>query len=321
MGMIDISEKEVTLRKAQASGRILLPVDAYESARNKNNPKGDVLIYAEVAGINGAKACSALLPLCHPLPLEEIQISFKFDDDKNAIEAICQVSTHSKTGVEMEALTGVQAALLCIYDMSKVINPEIKIGETALNWKLGGKKGLWVHPSYKGEIPKQKPSYTPDLSGKMAAVITLSDRASSGDYEDTSGPAIVEIIESMNGHCNPPIVIPDDPQKLKEAIGSIIEGKKPNLIVTTGGTGVSPRDITPETLRGLFDREVPGIGELLRSHGSRYTELSWASRSVGGMIGKTLIIALPGRENAVREGFEALSVLLPHLLKVAEERS
>lgn len=140
MGIIDISNKTSTYRQAEAIGNIKLSLKAFQAIVNKKNPKGDVLIIAEVAGINGVKNCSNLLPLCHPIPIEQIQFSFELDKQNSNIKITCNVATNSKTGVEMEALAGVQAALLCIYDMSKIIDPVITIGAVRLNWKLGGKE-------------------------------------------------------------------------------------------------------------------------------------------------------------------------------------
>jgi len=317
MGMIDISNKKATFRQAEAIGNIELSSKAFNSIIQKTNPKGEVLVFAEIAGINGVKNCSSLLPLCHPIPIENIQISYEMEKRNSKIKVTCSVSTNSKTGVEMEALAGVQAALLCIYDMSKIIDPVITIGTVRLNRKLGGKKGEWKHPEYKKTVDKKSNSIANNFLGFKVAVITLSDRASKGIYKDRSGPALVKLIRDMKGTCNDPIVIPDDSELLKDNIYKLIKNENPDLIITTGGTGISPRDITPETLLNIFDREIRGIGELLRTHGSQYTPLSWASRAVGGLVGKTIIVALPGSEAAVREGFESLQTLLPHLLKIA----
>lgn len=318
MGMIDISKKKATFRHAEATGSIKLSAKAFNSIVKKDNPKGDVLIIAEVAGINGVKNCSNLLPLCHPIPIEHIQFSFELDKQNSNIKITCNVATNSKTGVEMEALSGVQAALLCIYDMCKIIDPVITIGAVRLNWKLGGKKGEWRHPDFIKTDNENHSINTNSFSGYNVAVITLSDRAAKGVYKDRSGPALANLIRGMKGTCNDPIIIPDDAELLKETIYELLSNEHPDLIFTTGGTGISPRDITPETLQGIFDREIRGIGELLRTHGSQYTPLSWASRAVGGLIGKTIIIALPGSEAAVREGFESLETLLPHLLRIAK---
>ena len=144
--MVDVSNKEVTHRKALAVGEIILNAEIIEMIKNKKMPKGDPLSIAEVSGINGVKKTSELIPLCHPLPLEHISLHTEINEKKNSIVVYCLVSTNSKTGVEMEALSGVTSALLAIYDLSKIVEPNLKISNTKLLVKSGGKKGLWINP-------------------------------------------------------------------------------------------------------------------------------------------------------------------------------
>ena len=150
--MVDVSNKEVTHRKALAVGEIILSSEVIEMIKNKKMPKGDPLAIAEVSGINGVKKTSELIPLCHPLPLDHISIHTEIDEPKNSIIVYCLVSANSKTGVEMEALSGVNSALLAIYDLSKIVEPNLKITNTKLLVKSGGKKGLWINPE---GIPKK----------------------------------------------------------------------------------------------------------------------------------------------------------------------
>ena len=144
--MVDVSNKEVTHRKALAAGEIILNSNVIEMIKEKKMPKGDPLAIAEVSGINGAKKTSELIPLCHPLSLDHISIHTEIDEKKNSIIVYCLVSANSKTGVEMEALSGVNTALLAIYDLSKIVEPNLKITNTKLLVKSGGKKGLWINP-------------------------------------------------------------------------------------------------------------------------------------------------------------------------------
>ena len=144
--MIDVSSKEATHRKALAVGEIVLGQQVIEMIKSKKMPKGDPLTIAEVSGINGVKKTSELIPLCHPLPLDHISLHTEINEKKYSIIVYCLVSANSKTGVEMEALSGVSAALLSIYDLSKIIEPNLKITNTKLLVKSGGKKGLWVNP-------------------------------------------------------------------------------------------------------------------------------------------------------------------------------
>ena len=144
--MVDVSSKEVTHRKALAVGEIILSSEVIKKIKNNKMPKGDRLAIAEVSGINGVKKTSELIPLCHPLALDHISIHTEIDEAKNSITVYCLVSANSKTGVEMEALSGVNSALLAIYDLSKIVEPNLKITNTKLLVKSGGKKGLWINP-------------------------------------------------------------------------------------------------------------------------------------------------------------------------------
>ena len=144
--MVDVSSKEITHRKALAAGEIILGQKVIELIKKKKMPKGDPLSIAEVSGINGVKKTSELIPLCHPLPLDHISLHTEVNEKKYSIVVYCLVSANSKTGVEMEALSGVSSALLAIYDLSKIVEPNLKITDTKLLVKSGGKKGLWVNP-------------------------------------------------------------------------------------------------------------------------------------------------------------------------------
>ena len=145
--MVDVSNKEITHRKALAAGEIILNSKIIDMIKNRKMPKGDPLAIAEVSGINGVKKTSELIPLCHPLSLDHISIHSEIDESKNLITIYCLVSANSKTGVEMEALSGVNSALLAIYDLSKIVEPNLKITNTRLLVKSGGKKGLWINPN------------------------------------------------------------------------------------------------------------------------------------------------------------------------------
>ena len=144
--MVDVSSKKITHRKALATGEIILGQQIIEMIKTKKMPKGDPLSIAEVSGINGVKKTSELIPLCHPLPLDHISLHTEINEKKNSIIVYCLVSANSKTGVEMEALSGVNSALLAIYDLSKIVEPNLKINNIKLLVKSGGKKGLWINP-------------------------------------------------------------------------------------------------------------------------------------------------------------------------------
>ena len=144
--MVDVSSKESTHRKALATGEIILGSQVIEMIKTKKMPKGDPMVVAEISGINGVKKTSELIPLCHPLSLDHISLHCEINEKKHSIIVYCLVSANSKTGVEMEALSGVNSALLAIYDLSKIVEPNLKITNIKLLVKSGGKKGLWTNP-------------------------------------------------------------------------------------------------------------------------------------------------------------------------------
>jgi cyclic pyranopterin phosphate synthase len=144
--MIDVGEKVPTRRRALAHGRIEMSRAAFEALRLAKNPKGDVLAQAEVAGMMAAKRTSEVIPLCHPLALDQVRVRFELLPDRCSVVASCEASATARTGVEMEALHGVTAALLAIYDLSKAVDPVLTISDVHLGRKDGGKSGHWVHP-------------------------------------------------------------------------------------------------------------------------------------------------------------------------------
>ncbi len=143
--MVDVSEKEVTKREAMAQGVISLSREAFEAVLGKKIKKGDVLCVAQVAGIMGTKKTSDLIPMCHLLNLTNAKLEFELLHDTCQIKATCRVKTEGKTGVEMEALTGVCVSLLTVYDMCKAIDKEMRISDIHLVKKTGGKSGDFIH--------------------------------------------------------------------------------------------------------------------------------------------------------------------------------
>jgi cyclic pyranopterin phosphate synthase len=321
--MIDVGNKEATARTAFARGTIQLSARAYRAIENGTNPKGDVLALAELTAILGAKNASSLLPLCHPLPIEKVRVHFEKDSTRHTITIFTEVSTTAKTGVEMEALAAVNAGLLGIYDLSKAVDPILELSDIRLDRKIGGKSGDWKHPKFI-EAPGADSAHDLTEEGSLAkvnaSVLTLSDRCFKGEAKDTSGPVIEKFLSERGAVVTGRKIVPDEEHAIREAVlakaGTGNKNSPAHLLVLTGGTGVSERDITPETLKPLWTKEIPGIGELLRSSGAEHTAMSYLSRSGGGFIGNCLVICLPGSENAVREGLRALLPILPHLLHV-----
>ncbi len=318
--MIDVGNKPIKHRTAVAAGEIVVGQEAFALIRDRALPKGDVLALAEIAGIQGAKRAYEMIPLCHPMGLDMVRIITELLPDQHAVRVYCVASVHAKTGIEMEVLAGVNAALLTVWDLSKMIEANLRMQNIRLLAKKGGKSGLWLSPEGAPDWVTElmNPPARKLLSGRKAAVLTLSDRAAKGEYEDASGAALKLILEESGCTICDYRVIPDDKDGIAATVQEMIKNHAPHVLITTGGTGVSARDYTPEALLPLFDKEIPGVGELLRSDGAQYTPLSWSSRAVSGITGKTLVITLPGNPAAVKEGLSALlPKLIPHLVRIA----
>ena len=144
--MIDVTYKKETFRRALASGKIYVGKEVFDLIINKKMPKGDPVALAEVAAVLGVKKTSELIPLCHPLPIDHTATKIVMNESDNSLEVFCVVSAVAKTGVEMEAIMGVNSALITIYDLSKIVNPHLKIDNVKLLIKEGGKSGIWTNP-------------------------------------------------------------------------------------------------------------------------------------------------------------------------------
>jgi len=144
--MVDVSSKRKTLRRALASGKIYVGKEVFKMIRNNEMPKGDPVALAEISAVLGVKKTSELIPLCHPLPIDHTATKIIMHEADSSLEVFCVVSAVTKTGVEMEAIMGVNAALITIYDLSKIVNPNLRINNIKLLIKEGGKSGLWKNP-------------------------------------------------------------------------------------------------------------------------------------------------------------------------------
>ena len=153
--MVDVSAKKETYRRALASGKIYVGKEVFNLIKNKKMPKGDPITLAEVSAVLGVKKTSELIPLCHPLPIDHTATKIIMNNEDSSLEVYCMVSAYAKTGVEMKAIMGVNAALITIYDLSKIVNPHLKIDNVKLLIKEGGKSGLWKNPDGLPEFLKE----------------------------------------------------------------------------------------------------------------------------------------------------------------------
>jgi molybdenum cofactor biosynthesis protein MoaC len=291
--MIDVSHKSSTLRTALASARLTMKPETIQAIHEGRVPKGDPLMVARVAATQAAKNTQLLIPYCHPLPLDFVGIDFSLGEDY--IEVRSEVKAVWKTGVEMEAMTAAAIAALTLYDMLKMIDSDLVIHDVRLDSKTGGKSDF-------------KEAFVTPL---RAAVLVLSDSVAAGSKRDTAGEAIASRLRSEGIGVEDITVLPDEVLRIVDRLRFYAETLELDLILTTGGTGLGPRDVTPEATRQIIDREIPGLAEALRSFGSSRTPPAMLSRAIAGQRGKTIIVNLPGSE---RGAVESLTALLPALL-------
>ncbi len=291
--MRDVSKKPVTLRTAEAGATLTCLPGTVAAVLAGNVPKADPLAVARVAGIQAAKNTSLLIPYCHQVPLDFAGVEITPGED--AFRISTTVSAVWKTGVEMEALAAASAAALTLYDMLKIIDETMEIRDITLKGKRGGKS-----------------DYRPRAGGKTSAgVLVLSDRASGGKSKDTSGKAARERLESFGVSVSEFSILPDDRDRIAAELRRWADVLALDIVITTGGTGIGPRDVTPEATREVVERELPGVTETLRAHGQERNRNSMLSRGVAGVRGRTLIVNLPGSERGVSE---SLDVLFPWIL-------
>ncbi len=318
--MIDVSPKAATQRRAVAYGELMADAGTIRIVAERRLPKGDALALAEVAGIQGAKTVSSALPLCHPLPLDSVRIRCEPLGDR--IRVTCEASAFAKTGVEMEALAGTSAALLCLHDLIKGIDPGLEIGGVRVLVKEGGKTGVWKHPKGDPRAPSSEPGPESEsdrylLDGVRASVITASDRCSRGDTEDVSGPAVRDWLAARGAELVSTETVPDEPAVLRAALSDALGDGRARLVVVTGGTGLGPRDGSPEAVSALGGREIPGFGEKMRAQGALRAKHAWLSRSTGHVVRGAVVLAVPGSPKGAVESLDAVRELLAHAIDIA----
>ena len=296
--MVDITHKIITLRTAtaQAIVKVGLP-ETMQAILEKTVPKGDVLEVARTAGLFAVKNTSNSIPDCHPMPIEFTGIQFECLENEVRIEVT--VKAIYRTGVEVEAMHGASIVALTMYDMLKPIDKNVEISTIKLLHKKGGKSDY-------GNKEVQ------DLS---VAVMVCSDSVSSGKKEDRAGKVITDKIKNLGLSVANYSVIPDEIADIQISIHKFCE-QKMDLVLITGGTGLSDRDVTPEAVIPLLDRRIPGIEEAIRSYGQDRTPYAMLSRSVVGFKGNTLIMALPGSTAGASESMDAVFPSVLHLFKI-----
>lgn len=298
--MVNITHKSNTLRKAVAQAIVQVSAQStIDAIEGKKVPKGDVFAFAKVAALFGIKKTSDLIPDCHPLPIEFSEISFHIKG--LTIEINVEVHTVYKTGVEVEAMHGASVAALTLYDMLKPIDKQIEIQQIRLMRKEGGKSGYKLR----------------NEQSIKAAVIVCSDTVHEGKTEDTSGKMVVDKLANWQIETVEYFVIPDEAAAIKTQVEKITALTIP-LLIFVGGTGVSPRDITTDTIQPLLDKELTGVMEQARRYGQDRMPYAMLSRSVAGLINKTLVLTFPGSSKAAVEYMDALFPQVLHVFDMIE---
>ena len=298
--MVNITHKASTLRKAIATAIVQVSSQStIDAINNRLVPKGDVFEFARAAGLLAIKKTSDVIPDCHPLPVEFASITYNIN--QLALNISVEVHTIYKTGVEVEAMHGAAVTALVIYDMLKPIDHHVEILHVRLQEKTGGKTDLGT-------------------SGKKSltsSVIVCSDSISNGKGIDTAGKSIVNILQNYLSPVPEYRIIADDFDTIQSSLKEAVS-RNTNLVIFTGGTGLSKRDRTPDAVEPLIERSIPGIMETARSYGQSRTRYAMLSRGVAGFINDTLVLTLPGSQKGAEETMQAIFPQLLHVFEIRE---
>lgn len=299
--MVNIIHKQNSLRKAIASAVVKVSSQqTIDRIKNKTVPKGDVFEFSRAAGLLAIKKTSDVIPDCHPLPVEFAAISYTIEDLQ--IEISVEVHTIYKTGVEVEAMHGASIVALVMYDMLKPIDKAIEVSSIKLLSKSGGKTDLQL-----------------DTDKLKVAVVVCSDSVSKGEKKDMSGKKIIERLQQLRIETSNYKIISDDVDVIQSTLKKYV-AEQFDLVIFTGGTGLSQRDNTPEAIAPLIEKEIPGIAETARSYGQQRMPYAMLSRSVAGFIKNSMVLTFPGSLRGVEETMDALFPQVLHVFKVRESK-
>jgi cyclic pyranopterin monophosphate synthase len=300
--MVDVGAKPVTARRAVAAATVHMTPEILGTLLASGGPKGDAFVTARLAGIGAAKRTAELIPLCHPLPLDRIDVELEADPEAGRVSIRAEARATARTGVEMEALMAASIAALTLYDMAKALGRDIVVERIELLEKSGGRSG---------DVGVEAPA----PAEHEAVVVTCSNRSAAGDREDTSGPAVAAALRGAGFAVAPDVILVADDESEIAGLLTRLADAGHRLILTTGGTGLTPTDVTPAATRRVIEREAPGLAELMRSAGLASTPMAALSRGVVGTRARTLIVNLPGSPRGATESLAALLPVLRHALE------
>jgi cyclic pyranopterin phosphate synthase len=296
-GMYDISDKPDTFRTAVAQAIVKISPFTVTLVNEGKIPKGNIFDAARISATMASKRTWDLIPYCHPISIDHVAVKFDMTA-KGKIKIIVTVKNVNKTGVEMEALTGACIAALTIYDMLKPVDDNLEVESLKLLEKTGGLNSFLK-------------TYGRTL---RAAVLVLSD--SRTQIEDKSGKVILKRLEKYGMKVEEYKIVADEQKVIESELVRLCDKLRVNIVLTSGGTGVGPRDVTPEATINVIEKPVSGISEALRAYGQKRTPLSMLSRGTGGVRGGTVIVNLPGSERAVRESLDSLFPGILHIFQM-----
>jgi cyclic pyranopterin phosphate synthase len=318
--MVDVGAKEVSERVARARARVRMSAAAAGRVAAGDGPKGEVLGVARLAGIQAAKQTAALIPLAHPLPLAFVDVEADVDETAGVVELVAEARTRARTGVEMEAMTACAVAALTVYDMVKGLERGVAIEEVVLLEKRGGRSDYRREeaPASSQEQPSggTEPHSSAPASAAGAVLITVSTSRAAGAASDESGPALEAFSRRLGLEVRAREVIPDQLGRIAERLRHWSDVEPCALVLTSGGTGLAPSDVTPEATAAAIEREVPGIAEALRAASAPHTPNWMLSRALAGIRGSTLIVNLPGSPRSIEQLAPALEGPLRHALEL-----
>lgn len=292
--MRDVSAKVNSLREARAEASLRVSPESITLIREGRAPKGDPLPIARVAAIQAAKNTPQIIPYCHPVPVDCVTVDFELKD--TTIEVVVDVKAVYKTGVEMEALTAAAAAVLNLFDLMKPVDDHMEIEWIRLAKKTGGKTQFAL------------------AEGFRASVLVVSDRVSRGESEDRSGQVLAESLRQHGAEVAEIRVVPDEPAQIVSAVQDRIA--EVDVLMITGGTGLGPRDQTPEAVLPLLSTRLSGIEHKLHSYGQDRLPTAMLGRPFAGLIGSTIVVGIPGSPGAVGDAVAALFPYVKHALHV-----